>query len=75
MNYCRISPIFPLSRYSGGGLGWGLGGGEFPPINPHPQPSPGVPGEGEDAIRRTVIDAPVLSGAFGVGNRQAANRE
>src|SRR5437764_12889839 len=45
-----------LSRYSGGGLGWGFtADGESSPIQPShhkppPQPSPGVPGEGESGM-------------------------
>ena len=57
------TPHFPLSRYSGGGPGWGpmvsecasgkiqYGGATPPP----PQPSPGVPGEGEGS---SMIDRP-----------------
>ena len=35
----------PLSRYSGGGLGWGSS--RSTAERPPPLPSPGVPGEGE----------------------------
>jgi hypothetical protein len=37
-----------LLRYSGGGLGWGPIQEDLSTAEPPPQPSPGVPGEGED---------------------------
>jgi hypothetical protein len=46
----------PLSRYSGGGLGWGrhLYSRPSKRITPPPLPSPGVPGEGEMQRRAHV---------------------
>ncbi len=53
----EIGRYCPLSWYSGGGIGWGpfsireiKMAGKFPP----PQPSPGVPGEGENRYAGTV---------------------
>ena len=54
---CKTEPTeqdplhLPLSRYSGGGSGWGStkAGDTEPP----PQPSPGVPGDGVSDVRVT----------------------
>src|SRR5205085_2418647 len=60
----REDKSFPLLRYSGGGLGWGPDGEEgSPEAKPPPQPSPGVPGEGEELpveASRTLEPATVI---------------
>ena len=44
---------YPLLRYSGGGLGWGPFAHDRRSTQPPPQPSPGVPREGEK--RPTIV--------------------
>jgi ATP-binding cassette subfamily B protein len=52
-----IGGLDPLPRYSGGGLGWGSFGET---AEPPPQPSPGLPGEGEMRLPQRVRGRIVL---------------
>ncbi|HEX4797290.1 MAG TPA: penicillin-binding protein 1C [Humisphaera sp.] len=50
-----FNALHSLLRYSGGGLGWGFAQAALITKQPPPQPSPGVPREGENPLPGAVL--------------------